>query len=60
LPSNISVPPALLNPASGDDAGSRAQQPVIQVTHKNVTINVQQGISADTIIRSRAQIARGL
>jgi hypothetical protein len=55
-PPGIRVPPSMLRPG-GSGAGSSSRT-VQHVTHKNVTINVQAGISSETFLRSRAQIQR--
>jgi hypothetical protein len=57
-PSSINVPAQMLNPAINDDAAP--PQSVQSISHKNVTINVHEGISAQIVLRSRAQIARAM
>lgn len=55
-PSSVRVSPSMLRP------GDSSARPVQHVTthNKSVTIQVQAGISADTILRSRAQIQRAM
>ena len=57
IPSGIAMPQVGSAPSS--DA-SQASNSTNQTMTKNVIINVQAGIQADSFIKSRAQIARGI
>ncbi len=58
-PAGVRMSSSTLNPGANDN-GATISRTVQHITHRNVTIQVHEGISADTVLRSRAQIRRAM